>query len=265
MSRPARQFSSTGLYHIVFRGMSRQNIFEEDNDFVKFKEILEKVKIEMAFEIYAYCLMDNHVHLFIKEKELGNITKIMLKLLSNYVGWYNRKYLRSGSLIGNRYKSEAIEDEKNFFAVTRYIHQNPTKAGVVDNISDYKWSSYHDYLNDEDSITDIYFVLGILSEKNNEAKKLFMQLHNQNEPEKFTLSDSKRLTDEQVKRKINNVLKDEDVRSIGLKPKNERNEILRYLREKEGLTIGQLERVTGISRGIISRSYINVQKQARPQ
>jgi len=58
MSRPPRILSSTGLYHIVFRGINRQNIFEEKNDFVKFKEMLIKVKAEKNFELYAYCLMN---------------------------------------------------------------------------------------------------------------------------------------------------------------------------------------------------------------
>ncbi len=70
--------------------------------------MLLKVKVEKDFELYAYCLMNNHVHMFLKEKEIGDITKIMLKLLTNYAGWYNRKYERSGSLFGNRYKNEPI-------------------------------------------------------------------------------------------------------------------------------------------------------------
>lgn len=262
MSRPPRQFSSTGLYHIVFRGMNRQNIFEEDKDFMKFKDILRKVKEEMQCKIYAYCLMNNHVHLFIREKQLGDITKIMLKLLSNYVGWYNRKYLRSGSLIGNRYKSEPIEDEEYFFALTRYIHQNPVKAGIVRNIYDYEWSSYKEYIDGRD-LAETGFLLNILSEEESEAIKDFVELHKSEEKELFKISDGKRLTDEQIKRKIIKILNGEDIRSIALKPKGERNKILSNLREKEGFSITQIERVTGISRGIVARCF-DVTKKARP-
>ena len=66
MSRQARKLSQSGLYHIIFRGISRQNIFEEEHDYLKLKEIIKKVKTEMQFELYAYCFMTNHVHLFIK-------------------------------------------------------------------------------------------------------------------------------------------------------------------------------------------------------
>ena len=79
MSRCARKLSQSGLYHIVFRGIGRQNIFEENADYEKLKEIILKVKEEMNLKLYAYCFMTNHVHLFVKEKELGDISKSVLE------------------------------------------------------------------------------------------------------------------------------------------------------------------------------------------
>ena len=147
MSRPPRVLSKTGLYHILFRGINRQDLFEENADFQKILEIIKDVKEEMQFKLHAYCLMTNHVHLFIEEKDFGDIKKIMHKTLTKYVGWYNYKYMRSGSLIGNRYKSEPIENEEYYLTLMRYIHQNPIRAGLVDNIEDYPWSSYNAYIN----------------------------------------------------------------------------------------------------------------------
>ena len=77
MSRQKRRLSKTGLYHIIFKGIGRQNIFEEASDYEKLVDIIKKVKLEMQFELYAYCFMTNHVHLFIKEKNVGEISKIM--------------------------------------------------------------------------------------------------------------------------------------------------------------------------------------------
>lgn len=71
MSRKARQYSQTGLYHIVYRGINRQNIFEEDSDYIKKINIISELKQEMQFGIYAYCLMANHVHLLLKENNIG--------------------------------------------------------------------------------------------------------------------------------------------------------------------------------------------------
>ena len=120
MSRPPRVLSSTGLYHVIFRGINHLNIFEEAEDYKKMLEIFFKLKEKENIEIYAYCLMTNHVHIFLKEKEIGDIKKVMHKLLTTYVVWFNRKYQRSGSLIGNRYKSEPIEDEKYYFALEQF-------------------------------------------------------------------------------------------------------------------------------------------------
>ena len=74
------------MYHIIFRGINRQNLFEGENDFIKMREIISSVKEEKHFALYAYCFMTNHVHLFIKEAEQGDITKIMHKILTKYVG-----------------------------------------------------------------------------------------------------------------------------------------------------------------------------------
>ena len=121
------------------------NIFEEKEDYKKMLEIFAKLKEKESIEIYAYCLMTNHVHIFLKEKEIGDIKKVMHKLLTTYVVWFNRKYQRSGSLIGNRYKSEPIEDEKYYFSLIRYIHQNPVRARICQTPGEYEWSSYNDY------------------------------------------------------------------------------------------------------------------------
>ncbi|MBO5408186.1 MAG: transposase [Clostridia bacterium] len=77
MSRPPRVLSKTGLYHIIFRGINRQDLFEENQDYIKLLEIIEKIKEEEKFELYAYCLMTNHVHLFMKEQNMGDIKKIV--------------------------------------------------------------------------------------------------------------------------------------------------------------------------------------------
>jgi len=253
MSRSARVISETGLYHIIFRGINKQNIFEQATDYEKMLEIIKIVKEDMEFDIYAYCLMKNHAHLFIREKNPGDIKKIMHKLLTRYVGWYNFKYNRSGSLIGNRYKSEPIEDESYYLSLIRYIHQNPVKAGFVDDIKNYKWCSYNDYLQSMDDIIDIDATLLMLSENRETALKIFCEFHDEEEKEDFRISDAKRPTDEQLLRRIRKITNGINANEISQLSKVERNIILSKLRT-EGLTIGQLERVTGISRGIIARA-----------
>ena len=252
MSRPPRELSSTGLYHVIFRGINHLNIFEETEDYKKMLEIFSKLKEKENIEIYAYCLMTNHVHIFIKEKEVGDIKKVMHKLLTTYVVWFNRKYQRSGSLIGNRYKSEPIEDEKYYFALVRYIHQNPVRAGICKTSSEYKWSSYSDYLTGRKTLTDTGLTLDMLSPKKKEAIKCFEELHSVEDMIDFNITNTKKLTTAQIVRKIEKII-GTTPESIAQMTRAERNQALIKLRAA-GLTIGQLERATGISRSIITRA-----------
>ena len=254
MSRPARVLSRTGMYHIIFRGINRQNLFEDEKDFSKLLEITEKVKKEFDFELYAYCFMTNHVHLFLKEKNKGDIKPIMHKILSVYVSWYNNKYQRSGSLIGNRYKSEPIENEKYYLSLIRYIHQNPLKANMVRLLQDYLWSSYNSYISEgNNSVVDTDFALEMFSKNKKNAVKAFKDFHKVFDDENFELSEGIRPTDEQLKRKMLEIADVEEISDIALKDKKTRNAILRSLRNK-GFSIRDIERLTGISRGVISRA-----------
>jgi len=244
MARYAREFSSTGLYHIVFRGVNQQDIFEENFDFEKFLEVLTKIKADMGFSIYVYCLMTNHVHILLKEKEIGDISTIMKRLLCKYARWFNVKYKRSGALIANRYKSTPIEVDDYFLSVVRYIHQNPLKAKMVYDMADYKWSSYPEYTGKTKGITDKDFVLSML------PKKEFIEFHQMSETENFTLTGKVKKTDETIRREIIKKLKMEP-QEISKLTKAERNLTLKEL--KNQYSIRELERVTGISRGIIAK------------
>lgn len=253
MSRPPRVLSSTGLYHVIFRGINHLNIFEEDEDYQKMLKIIASLKESDCIEIYAYCLMTNHVHLFLKEKETGDIKKVMHRLLTTYVGWFNRKYQRNGSLIGNRYKSEPIENEKYYFALVRYIHQNPVRAQICKMPHEYKWSSYNDYIfKGKSLLTDTSFTLDMLSSNISEAINYFKEFHQIDEAVDFNITNTKKLTQAQINRKIEKI-SGMTPESISQLPRTERNEVLQKLRTA-GLTIGELERATGISRGIITNA-----------
>ena len=182
MSRNARDFSESGIYHIMFRGTNKQSIFLSDWDYIKMLEILQKLKTEFCFELYAYCLMSNHVHLVIKERGLKDISKIMHGLLTKYSRWFNIKYERTGTLMENRYKSKAVRYDEYFIHLVRYIHQNPIKAGIVEKTGDYRWSSYNRYLGKfQDELTDVEFLNDILPESQ------FVSFHNESEDNDFEL------------------------------------------------------------------------------
>ncbi len=182
MSRNARGFSENGIYHIMFRGTNKQPIFYSDWDYVKMLEILQKLKEDYGFEVYAYCLMKNHAHFVIKEREIKDISKIMHGLLTKYSRWFNIKYERTGILMENRYKSKAVDYDEYFLHLVRYIHQNPLEAGIADAVDGYRWSSYKNYRgNSKDSLVDTDFLFTMMSEKE------FVSFHSEMEESKFEL------------------------------------------------------------------------------
>jgi len=247
MARQARGLSATGFYHVVFRGINRQHLFEDESDFLYFLESLQRLKTEMAFELHAYCLMSNHVHLLIKESKMGDISLVMKRLLTKYAMYFNRKYERNGALIASRYKSQPVEVDEYFIPLIRYIHQNPIKAGIVVKLEEYRFSSYRDYEHGG-TLTDTAFSLGLL------GRDEWLRLHQINTNDHFDVSGRVNPSEEEIHRKILRCTEGSEPHEIAAWSKAERDTLLRQLKEKEGLSIRQIERATGISRGVIARS-----------
>ena len=95
---------------------------------------------------YGYCLMTNHFHLLIRERE-EKVGETLKRIASSYVYYYNKKYGRDGHLFKERFKSEPVNDMAYFVTLLRYIHQNPVKAGIVSDIKDYDFSSWGELRN----------------------------------------------------------------------------------------------------------------------
>ncbi len=249
------------MYHIIFKGIGRQNLFEERADYEKMKSIIATVKEEMEFDLYAYCLMTNHVHLFIKEKNIGDISKIMSKILSHYATWFNIKYMRSGPLFNNRYLSEPVEDEKYYLNLVRYIHQNPLKARITGRIGQYQYSSYADYVNGDSLFTDIDFLLNMLSDNRKTAVESFIELNSSDEEDSFEITSSYKKSDSHIRRIIKSELDIDDPALIKSFDMELRNAVVKKLVEEMGISKSALERETGISRGTIIRICKGKQKK----
>lgn len=139
MTRIARQKSTTGYYHIMLRGVNRQDIFFDDEDRQRFVDTLKRFQEELNIQITAYCLMSNHVHILLHADE--ELSIFIKKISSSYVFWFNRKYGRIGHLFQDRYKSEALDSDSYLMTAMRYILHNPQKAGIC-SVESYKWSSF---------------------------------------------------------------------------------------------------------------------------
>ncbi len=247
MARQARILSETGMYHIMFRGLNTQSIFSDEKDYAKLKEIISSAKNKMNMHLYAYCMMPNHVHLFVREAQAGDVSDFMKKILSHYAGWYNFKYSRTGHLFANRYKSIPVEEDSYFLSLARYIHQNPVKAMLVGKMQEYRYSSYADYIYNNSEFTDIDFLLNMLDENRSSAISQFKKFSNSAD-EESDFEDNLRRKDTMAKVKIIQVtggMKPHEIRNL---PKSERYALLKKLIEEHKIPKVVLERLTGISR-----------------
>ena len=140
MARCRRSYSITGMYHVVLKGIDKKWIFNDEQDKHVFLNKLFTAKDIGRFEIIAYCLMDNHVHLVMKEGE--RLGKSIQRFTVSYVAYYHNKYGTSGHFFANRFHSDPIEEDEYLLSAVRYVHQNPVRAGMTKSCSAYHWSSY---------------------------------------------------------------------------------------------------------------------------
>lgn len=247
MPRLPRQKSESGIYHIMLLGINQQTIFEDNEDYYKFIETLVNYKAVSGYKVFAYCLMSNHIHILLKvEKE--DLDLIIKRIAGSYVYWYNWKYYRKGHLFQDRFKSEPIEDDLYFMTVLRYIHQNPVKAGIVKKIDSYNFSSYNDYVNEESEIIDFDFALSMMD------KDKFIVFNNEKNDDVCLDIDSKklRLNDADAKKIIKTISNCDSVTDFQELSQEQRGKLIKKLKEN-GLSIRQISRLTGISKGIVEK------------
>ncbi len=243
MGRLPRVKSQSGFYHVILRGINKQIIFEDDADKESFLKLLQKLKAEERFEVYAYCLMENHVHLLLKEFD-NNLSVVMKKIELCYVRYFNEKYGRTGSLYGSRFKSEAVDNDRYFLTLIRYIHRNPIKAGLSDTI-DYPWSSYWEYLN-EPLLIDAAFVLEMLG-----GKKPFIDFNDiPDDNTKAEICSNCRFSDQEAVQMIQAICCIDNPEIIKTMEKGLRNDMIKKIRANN-IPIRQISRVTGIGKKII--------------
>lgn len=145
MSRPLRIEYAGAFYHVVSRGNERKAVYRTHRDREKFFSYLESATERYRAVIHVYCLMDNHYHLLL-ETPSGNLSQIMHHINGAYTVYFNTKHARSGHLFQGRYKAILIDADEYASEVSRYIHLNPVRAGLIDIPEEYRWSSCQYYV-----------------------------------------------------------------------------------------------------------------------
>lgn len=251
MPRQARKLAQSGIYHVMLRGIDRQKIFEEQDDYFRFLDIIQECRELCGFKLYAYCLMGNHVHILM-EAQNENLETVFKRIAGRYVYYYNVKYRRIGHLFQDRFKSEPVEVDTYFLTVLRYIHQNPVKAKLCKEVSDYPYSSYADYLHSSNSV-DTDFALRMLS------REEFIKFNNAtNDDQCMDVSASvrKAVTDTEATAIIAKISRCNNVTEFQQLDQKKKETYIKKI-HKKGVSVRQLSRLTGISKGLIEK-YLKV-------
>lgn len=253
MPRKPRIMSPTGIYHVILRSVNQHIIFEDESDYRKFIYILSDCKEKYNIDIYAYCLMDNHVHLLLYSQP-DKLSVFFQSLGTRFAIWYNKKYSRSGHLFQDRFYSTIIESDQYFLSVLAYIHNNPVNANVCRHPSEYRWSSFNAYYDAKNPLTNTSFACNVAGSKDSlhkffanenisSSSYLFDDI---DEKKKNFVSDKKAI---EIFKDVTNLSSTSDVNKLN---KLERNVYIRLLRDK-GLTVKQVSRIMDISQATVKR------------
>ncbi|MCR3956514.1 MAG: transposase [Gudongella sp.] len=259
MPRKPRKISNSGVYHVMIRGNEKKGIFSEEKDKNKIIRVLKSVSTDDAYNLYAYCIMNNHAHFVIEECN-DDISNIMKRINTSYATYYNWKYNRVGHVFQDRFKSEPVEDESYLLQVIRYVHNNPVKAEIASKPEDYPWSSYSKYISSgegHDDFPSVEQILEMFSKNPDMAIAKFVEFTRKNDNKEFL-----DIQDEEDKSGVISIIVDRYLRDNGIsretlrRNRDIRDNLLSILRAKHGFSIRSIEKETGINRNIIQRVSI---------
>lgn len=252
MARKPRIEYERALYHVITRGNQRQRIFRDREDFVKYLGILADYKARYDFYLYAYLLMNNHVHLLMETLKTP-LSKILQGINQRYTMYFNWRYKTIGHLFQGRYKAFICDKDEYLLSLVKYIHFNPVRAKLSKAPGGYPWSSHRSYVGrDEGGLVDVDRVLEMFSGNKRKARNLY----------RVYMSDSRGLRKEEVYHQ--NILGGDEFiervkergRGVEIKPRRRREYSLLAIaggvRRRFGITLEQLRgegKAEGVSLG----------------
>jgi len=174
MARKLRVHYPGAIYHVIARGNNKEMIYYDDEDKIKYLALVAKYKEKYDFNLLAYVLMDNHVHMITQVVEQP-ISKIMQGIQLTYTQYFNHKYSRVGHAFQQRYKAFLCAEDAYLINLICYIHQNPVRASIKMGL-DYSWSSHFHYVNGKDGLVNSSFGLSLLNKDKFQAIRIYLSL-----------------------------------------------------------------------------------------
>ncbi len=249
MPRSVRQRSEADIYHIILRGEGGKILFEDNEDRLVFLKMLTSAIEDANAEVLAWCLMSNHVHL-LAHVEYQAMPRVMQKLQSGYAVYFNGKHNHVGHVFSGRYKSIPIDSDEYLIIAVCYIHLNPVEEGLSETC-EYRWSSYNDYLHSS-GMTSTGFVLEVVGGLGPFVDAHIAKRKRESSPKVVLESAGRRHGDQAAMQLASRVLGGLSPSDVGALDKARRDEAIAALR-RSGLTAKQVQRLTGIGRGIVER------------
>ncbi len=145
MARPLRIEYEGAFYHVTSRGNERKEVFRLKDDYERFKHYLVEAQGKYDFVVHGYVLMSNHYHLIL-ETNKPNLHQILHYLNGSYTTYFNRRNGRSGHLFQGRYKAIVVDVDQYMLELSRYVHLNPVRTGMVKKPEEYSYSSYRSFI-----------------------------------------------------------------------------------------------------------------------
>ena len=244
MPRAKRHLVNDGIYHVMIRGVNKQAIFNDDKDRQMFIRIMKYCIKKYQCVIYAYCLMNNHVHILLEDNGFL-ISEFMQYMECIYAEEFNKKYKRIGHLFQDRFKSIYVYDDSYLLRLIRYIHRNPEKAEIC-KTEDYIWSSYKEYVYTPKIIRRDK-ILNMFDSNEKIAIKKFIEFIADNSQENIDrIYAAEKLNDDEALELIKEITKIDDISNIKKYNKNDKKEIIRKLQKVENINNSQIARILGI-------------------
>jgi len=186
MSRPLRIQYPDAWYHVMNRGRRGEKIFETNEDYLSFIDLLEELDEVFNVRVAAYCLMFNHYHLLFQTPD-ANLSRSMRHLNGVYTQRYNKRHSCDGQLFRGRYKSIVVESDSYVLELVRYIHRNPLESGLVDNLQKYQWCTHKIYLSNSKKWNWLHkdYILKLFSKSKPESIRLYKQFVLKETPEEI--------------------------------------------------------------------------------
>lgn len=171
-----------GFYHLYNRGTEKRDVFLQPRDYKRFRQTLYYYQFQgpkpkfsnfaksnltsfkpdpdkKLVDIICYTLMPNHFHFLVKQLQDNGISIFMSQLLNSYTKYFNTKYIRVGPLCQGAYKAVLVETDEQLLHLSRYIHLNPVVSKITNDLDDYYWSSYSEYINGQGNICAVDEIL----------------------------------------------------------------------------------------------------------